>query len=415
MYSQREINDLKVRNHWLIRELKRSSYLIGVNLSTQTFLKGWLKIINVLLIIASCIALYPHWLMIEHAEGNLSLIAETSTTALQTTTALVKMAFILFKQHRLHELLYKAEYHELLQGIQIFMTDMPIRISLKNEAIRIMDTTWQEARGQLLFSLISCICIQANYFFYAFFKNLYHHLQGTPNYVYILPFTGYPMFHHKGMSSFYYIMDMFFGACSLHCAAMCAICVQCTFMVLCKHCCGLVQVQCLMLLRSTSPLVPKVRRVEYLRYCVIQHQQILRFMEGINQLFRHICLSHFLHSLAIYGFVLFEMSFGLESNKVIFVRMMMYLCAALTCDCMFYVNGQFLSTELEKIPLACYSCEWFHESREFKMILKMIIMRSNKPFYFQISWFTVMSLATLMGIFKASGSYFVLLRDIDEA
>lgn len=63
---------------------------------------------------------------------------------------------------------------------------MPIRISLKNEAIRIMDTTWQEARGQLLFSLISCICIQANYFFYAFFKNLYHHLQGTPNYVYIL-------------------------------------------------------------------------------------------------------------------------------------------------------------------------------------------------------------------------------------
>ncbi|CAD7003254.1 unnamed protein product, partial [Ceratitis capitata] len=32
--------------------------------------------INVLLIIASCIALYPHWLMIEHAEGNLSLIAE---------------------------------------------------------------------------------------------------------------------------------------------------------------------------------------------------------------------------------------------------------------------------------------------------------------------------------------------------
>ncbi|XP_050336127.1 odorant receptor 63a-like isoform X2 [Bactrocera neohumeralis] len=414
MYSIREMNELRTRNHWRIRELKRISYIIGINLNAQTKCNRWWKIINILFIIASCIALYPHWLMIQQAQGDIPLIAETSTTALQTTTGLIKMAYMLFTQHRFHKLLRKAETHELLQGIEIFQTGMPIKSTLKKEINAIMEISWKQARGQLLFTLATCICIMSNYFFYAFFKNLYNHLQGTPNYVYILPFTGYPMFLHKGMASPYYAMDMFFGACSILVAGMSAISFQGSFLVLCKHSCGLIQVLCLLLEKCTSTLVPKSQRVEYLRYCIVQHQRTLEFIDQVNQLFRHICLSQFLHSLAIYGFVLFEMNFGLESNKITFIRMLMYLCAATTGDCMHYVNGQFLANELEKIPLACYNCEWYHQTDAFKKTLRMIIMRSNKKFCFQISWFTVMSLATLMGIFKASGSYFVLLRDIDE-
>ncbi|XP_039966601.1 odorant receptor 63a-like [Bactrocera tryoni] len=414
MYSITEIKELRVRNHWRIRELKRVSFMIGINLNAQTKFKKWWRIINILIIIASCIALYPHWLMIKQAQGDIPLIAETSTTALQTTTGLIKMAYMLFTQHRFHKLLQKAERHELLQRIEIFQTGMPIKATLKKDISAIMEINWKQTRGQLLFSLGSCICIMSNYFFSAFFKNLYNHLQGTPNYVYILPFPGHPMFLHKGMASPYYALDMFFGACSILVAGMSAISFQGSFMVLCKHSCALVQVLCLLLERSTSPLVPKPQRVEYLRYCIVQHQRTLEFISEVNQLFRHICLSQFLHGLAIYAFVLFEMNFGLKSNKITFIRMLMYLCAATSCDCMHYVNGQFLANELEKVPLACYSCEWYHETDAFKKTLKIIIMRSNKEFYFQISWFTVMSLATLMGIFKASGSYFLLLRNIDE-
>nr|AYN70674.1 odorant receptor 63a2 [Bactrocera minax] len=398
MYSIIERKELRVHNIWRIRELKRISYIIGINLNAQTKLKRSLRIINVLIIIFSCIALYPHWLMIKQAQGDIPLIAETSTTALQTTTALIKMAYMLFNQHKFHKLLQKVETHDLLQRIEIFLTGMPIKPNLKREINAIMETNWKQTRRQLLFTIGTCICIMCNYFFYALFKNLYNHLQGTPNYVYILPFTGYPMFLDKGMASPYYAMDMFFGACSLFAAGMSALSFQGSFMVLCKHSCGLVQVVCLLLLRSTSAMVPKPQRVEYLRYCIVQHQRTLEFINDVNRLYRHICLSQFLHSLAIYGFVLFEMNFGLESNKVTFIRMIMYLCAALTCDCLQHVNGQFLANELEKIPLACYNCEWYHETDDFKKTLKMIIMRSNKKFCFQISWFTVMSLATLMGV-----------------
>nr|QKN21148.1 odorant receptor [Zeugodacus cucurbitae] len=336
--------------------------------------------------------------MIKHAQGDIPLIAETSTTALQTTTALIKMAYMMLTQHKFRKLLQKVETHELLQDIEIFKTDMPIKASLKKEIIAIMDNNWKEMRGQLLFNVGTCVGVLCNYFFYALFKNLYHHLQGTPNYVHILPFTGYPMFLDKGMDSPYYVLDMFVGACSLIAAGMGAVSFQGSFLALCKHSCGLVQVLCLLLLRSTSPLVPKQQRVKYLHYCIVQHQRTLEYINEVNQLFKHILLSQFVHGLVIYGFVLFEMNYGLESDKVTFIRMIMYLAAALTGDCMHYVNGQFLVNELENIPLACYSCDWCHETDEFKMILKMIIMRSNKTFCLEISWFAVMSLATLMGV-----------------
>ncbi|XP_053955805.1 odorant receptor 63a-like [Anastrepha ludens] len=412
MYSATEMEELKTRNRHGIRELLRIAYIVGVNLTTQTSYKKRLLLINVLLIIASSIGLYPHWILIQKAEGNIPLIAETATTALQTTTIIVRMVYYLFAQHKFQNLLHKAETHEILQSCEIFKTDMPIRIQLKQEVNAIMSTAWQEARWQLLLCISCTCCILSNYFFCALLKNLYHQIMGPPDYVYILPFTGYPMFLDKGV--FCYAMDMFFGACCLIVAGMGGVALYCPFLILCKNACGLVRSLSMLLERSTAPLVPKHRRDEYLRYCVIQHQRTLDFINDVNQLFKHISLSQFLHSLVIYGLVLYEMNFGLESNKVIFVRMIMYICAALTGDCMYYINGQQLATELEAIPVACYRCEWYNESEEFKKTLQMIIMRSNKSFFFEISWFGIMSLTTLLGIARASFSYFVLLQDIEE-
>ncbi|XP_019847162.3 odorant receptor 63a [Bactrocera dorsalis] len=414
MYNAAEFQELKNNNRFKIRELRKVSYILGINYGSETSLKRFLRVLNLFLIIICAISLYPRWLMLERADGNVPLIAETITTMLQTTTSMVKMTFCLFMQGQCRALLKKAENYELLQGIKIFLTDMDIKAELKVEINAIMATIWKESRRQLLSCLITCSCILSNYFLYAFFTNLYHQIKKTPNYVHILPFTGYPMFLEKGMASPYYAVEMFIGGCSLLTCGMCSVSFHCIFMILCKHACGLVKVLCVLLMRSTSLQVPAHRRDEYLRYCVIQHQQTLRFINDINDLFKHITLSHFLHSLAIYGLVLFEMNFGLETDKTTFVRMLMYIGAALTVDSMYYVNGQFLATELEKIPFVCYSCDWFNESADFKRTLEMIIMRSNKDFCFQISWFGIMSLTTLMGILKASFSYFLILRDMTD-
>lgn len=63
---------------------------------------------------------------------------------------------------------------------------MPVKRKLKREINAIMVTMWLESRGQFLYCSITCLCILSNYFFYAIFKNLYHQIQGTAEYVYIL-------------------------------------------------------------------------------------------------------------------------------------------------------------------------------------------------------------------------------------
>lgn len=45
------------------------------------------------------------------------------------------------------------------------------------------------------------------------------------------------------------------------------------FIVLCVHGVGLVQILNVIIEASTSPDVPKDRRLEYLRYCISQYQQ----------------------------------------------------------------------------------------------------------------------------------------------
>lgn len=48
--------------------------------------------------------------------------------------------------------------------------------------------------------------------------------------------------------------------------------------------------------------------------------------------------------------------------------------------------------------MALYSCEWYNESKEFKDLIRMMILRTNRIFTLKISWFTTMSLPTLMSV-----------------
>ncbi|KNC26549.1 putative odorant receptor 63a, partial [Lucilia cuprina] len=200
----------------------------------------------------------------------------------------------------------------------------------------------------------------------------------------------------EGMSFPYYHIQMFMGGCADYIAGMCAVSFDGVFIVLCVHGVGLIQVLNAMIENSTSPEVPKERRVEYLRYCIFQYQRIYDYVLTIDNIYRQISLSQFLLSLLIWGIVLFQMSIGFESNKMTMVRMVLYLSAAGYEIVIFCYNSQRLTSECEKIPLALYNCEWYNESEEFKQLIRMMILRTNRIFNLNISWFTTMSLPTLM-------------------
>ncbi|CAD7004758.1 unnamed protein product [Ceratitis capitata] len=411
-----EVEDVYKRNYNSIKVLIRVSFGLGVNLTAPTRFKDSLRIFNVILVTTSLLSLYAHWCYLIRHFDNILLLAETVCTALQTLISAVKMVYFLFTQRTFYQLIDQALTHEVIRKIEIFKYDFPINRQLKQEIDDIMSGVWRHARRQILFYFCCCIGIVFNYFFGAFFVNLYHQLKQTPNYNFILPFPAlYPFWEAKGMTFPYYHLQMYMTGSAVYIAGICAVSFDGVFIVLCQHAVGLVKVHNLLVLRATSPLIPPERRVDYLRYVIFTYQRVRVYVQQVQTIYKHVSLSQFVLSLIVFGFVLFEMSFGLESSITIFIRMIMYISAGGTQIIIYCYNGQQLTSVSEEMPLAFYSCGWYEENKKFKQLLRMMIMRTNRHFYLEVSWFTLMNLATLIALFRMSGSYFLLLRNLQES
>ncbi|XP_017488345.1 PREDICTED: odorant receptor 63a [Rhagoletis zephyria] len=300
-------------------------------------------------------------------------------------------------------------------GVNLTAPNFPVKYQLKQEIDNIMTDIWRTTRRQILFYFSCCLAIVCNYFFAALFVNLYNQLKQTPNYKHILPFPAlYSFWENKGMTFPYYHLEMFLSGSAVYIAGMCAVSFDGVFIVLSQHAVGLIKVLNLLVLRSTSPLIPPERRIEYLRYTIITYQRTAIYVQQIQTIFKQISLSQFVFSLIIYGFVLFELSFGLESSITIFIRMIMYIAAGGTQIVIYCYNGQQLTTVSEQIPFSFYTSKWYEESEKFKQLIRMMILRTHRNFHLEVSWFTLMNLATLIALFRMSGSYFLLLRNLQE-
>ncbi|XP_004527093.2 odorant receptor 63a [Ceratitis capitata] len=347
-----EVEDVYKRNYNSIKVLIRVSFGLGVNLTAPTRFKDSLRIFNVILVTTSILSLYAHWCYLIRHFDNIPLLAETVCTALQTLISAVKMVYFLFTQRTFYRLIDQALTHEVIRKIEIFKYAFPAL---------------------------------------------------------------YPFWEAKGMTFPYYHLQMYMTGSAVYIAGICAVSFDGVFIVLCQHAVGLVKVHNLLVLRATSPLIPPERRVDYLRYVIFTYQRVRVYVQQVQTIYKHVSLSQFVLSLIVFGFVLFEMSFGLESSITIFIRMIMYISAGGTQIIIYCYNGQQLTSVSEEMPLAFYSCGWYEESKKFKQLLRMMIMRTNRHFYLEVSWFTLMNLATLIALFRMSGSYFLLLRNLQES
>jgi len=57
-----------------------------------------------------------------------------------------------------------------------------------------------------------------------------------------------------------------------------------------------------------------------------------------------------------------------------------------------------LHPQSEQIGEAFYEVRWYGESREFRHLIRMMLMRTNRGFRLDVSWFMQMSLPTLMAV-----------------
>ncbi|XP_017137739.1 odorant receptor 63a [Drosophila miranda] len=419
MYSPEEAAALEKRNYRSIREMIRLSYTVGFNLMRPRRWDGALRIWTVVLSLSSLLSLYGHWQMFRHYLEDMPRIVETVSTALQVLTSVFKMWYFLFAHRRIYELLRQARCHELLQRCELFATiaDLPVAQVLRRRVAAIMQRYWGSTRRQLLIYLYSVIALTSNYFFNSFARNLYRYVTQPPgSFEIVLPLPAlYPGWEDKGLAFPYYHIQMYIESCALYICGMCAVSFDGVFIVVCLHGVGLMESLSEMIAGATSPLVPPERRVEYLRGCIYQYQRVASFAEEINDCFRHLTLSQFLLSLFGWGLALFQMSVGLgTSSGITMIRMTMYLTASGYQIVVYCYNGQRFATASEQIAGAFYGCEWYAECREFRQLIRMMLMRTNRCFRLDVSWFLAMSLPTLMSMVRTSGQYFLLLQNVSE-
>ncbi|KAH8251063.1 hypothetical protein KR026_008538 [Drosophila bipectinata] len=419
MYTREEAEALKKRNYHRIREMIRLSYTVGFNLMDPSRCGQILRIWTIVLSLSSVASLYGHWHMFRRYIQDVPRIVETVSTAFAFLTSIAKMWYFLFAHQQIYDLLRRARTHEILQKCELFerMSDLPIAKVLHQKVETTMDRYWASIRRQLLVYLYSCICLSSNYFISSFVSNLYKYFtlpQGSYDIVLPLP-SLYPGWERKGLSFPYYHIQFYLESCSLYICGMCAVSFDGVFIVLCLHSVGLMESLNQMVKNSTSELVPPERRLEYLRCCIFQYQRVASFAAEINDCFRHITFSQFMLSLFGWGLALFQLSVGFGTNSSItMIRMTMYLVAAGYQIVVYCYNGQRFTSASEQIGLAFYECEWWAESREFRQLIRMMLMRTNRGFRLDVSWFMQMSLPTLMSMVRTSGQYFLLLQNVTQ-
>ncbi|KAH8398839.1 hypothetical protein KR222_008583 [Zaprionus bogoriensis] len=417
MYTASEAEVLERRNYHRIREMIRVTYTVGYNMRKPRQYDWALRLWSVVLIAGSLCSFYGHWQLFMRYVPDIPRITETISTAFQSLMSIVKLLYFLLAPRKFYELLRRVCRHELLLECEVFraVSDLPIAESLRQRVDAIMHRCWVSTRRQLLFYLFSCICITLNYTLTSLATNLYRYFSHRHAHFEIsLPLPSlYPGCMDKGFSFPYYHIPMFLESCSLYLCGMGTLGFDVFFIVLCLHTVGLMQTLCHMIECSTSPQLPRQRRVEYLRCCIYQYQRVAAFALEVNNSFRHMIIIQFMLSLLCWGLVLFQMSIGIQATSITTsLRMLMYLAAGGYQIVIYCYNGQRFATASERIPMAFYDCVWYAESREFRQLIRMMIMRTNLGFSLDVSWFTKMSLPTLMSMIRTSGQYYLLLQNI---
>ncbi|XP_043270536.1 odorant receptor 4-like [Venturia canescens] len=71
-----------------------------------------------------------------------------------------------------------------------------------------------------------------------------------------------------------------------------------------------------------------------------------------------------------------------------------------------------LTLQSSRMAEAAYNCPWMDRGKDFKVMLGVIMMRSQKPFICTAYGFFALNLMQLAAIFKGAGSYFALLQSV---
>ncbi|XP_030385857.1 odorant receptor 67b-like [Scaptodrosophila lebanonensis] len=394
-----------------------SAYALGLNIAPRKRSSKPCKIICfVALIMNLCIIYSLIQFIMVHYTISFEAYVEAVLLTFQISVGVVKMFYFRCYLDVCVKLLRATEMGGVLRSIGIFDLGLPHKFDLRDALGSILRKSWQEIDKQVMF-FFRIVCMPVFYYIMRPYFQYIHYCyivedncNMTLTYPAIVPYVRLGTHEYPS-----YILRSFLLQTGPLWCFFTVFGFNSLFVVLTGHEVGLLQVLRLLVQHSTSDaIVPKNLRVPYLRCCVRLYARINRHHAQIEYLFKYIILVQCIVSCMLICMLLYKISTVIDVGFVMLGMIMVYLITITLEISLYNVNAQKVESQSELLYFDWYNCGWYNECPDFKFMIKMMLLFSRRSLVLSVGGFTNMSHKFLVQVFRMSGNFFLLLRNMNN-
>ncbi|KAH8384414.1 hypothetical protein KR200_005142 [Drosophila serrata] len=394
-----------------------SAYALGVNIAPRKRSSKYCKLTRIVVVIVNLSIIYSLVAFImENYHVSFETYVEAVLLTFQLSVGVVKMFHFQSFVDSCSQLVYSTEAGEVLKSLGIFDLDLPKKQDLLKSLRLILLNNWVIIDRQVMFFFKIVTMPVLYYTLRPYFQYIFDcyivkdTCEMTLTYPAIVPYVQLGKYQFPSYVIRFFLLQSgplwcffaVFGFNSL-------------FVVLTRYESGLIKVLRFLVQNSTSDvLVPRDQRVKYLRCCVRLFSRIKSHHNQVENVFKYIILVQCSVSSILICMLLYKISTVLEVGWVWMGMIMVYFVTITLEISLYNLSAQKVETQSELLFQDWYNCNWYNESKEFKFMIKMMLLFTRKTFVLSVGGFTNLSHKFLVQVFRLSANFFLLLRNMNN-
>ncbi|KAM7350383.1 odorant receptor 30a-like [Cochliomyia hominivorax] len=149
---------------------------------------------------------------------------------------------------------------------------------------------------------------------------------------------------------------------------------------------------------------------EVIVWCLKYHLELIRVVDTMNSLTTHTYMIEFLAFGAMLCAMLFSLVIAETLAQMIIISIYMFMIFSQSVVLYYFANELYDQSLL--VAIAAYDCSWFDFDVTTQKILKLMILRAQKPCAILVGKVYPMNLELLQSLLNATYSYFTLLKRV---
>nr|QWY93915.1 odorant receptor 27 [Ips typographus] len=161
-------------------------------------------------------------------------------------------------------------------------------------------------------------------------------------------------------------------------------------------------------IKNITTLTRNDDSLEEFKNVIRQHQQIISYVKFYNDSMGTFAIFEFLQSSVQIASIFIQTSpsdmnlgqFGFIGGFFIGMLFRLFL---------YYYTANEVMTESEKVGVSVWESDWYEQPTNLKMALLTVMMRGQRPLYYKIGGFGLMSVQSIVAILKATYTYLTVV------